>query len=81
MTEMACQDFVELVTEYLEETMDDATRARFERHLDECPPCNRYLDQIRSTRQTLGRVELDTISDTARQRLLDAFRTWRNGEE
>jgi len=79
MTEMACQDFVELVTDYLEGHLDEVSRARFERHLDECPPCVSYLQQIRDAQGVLGRVELDTISDDARDQLLTAFRFWRSG--
>lgn len=74
---MACQDFVELVTDYLEDHLDARTRARFEAHLELCPPCVRYLQQIRDSREILGRVELDTISAGARDQLLTAFRTWR----
>jgi len=76
---MGCQDFVELVTDYLEDRLDAPTRARFDAHLDLCPPCVRYLQQIRDAREVLGRVELDTISAGARDQLLTAFRTWRAG--
>jgi anti-sigma factor RsiW len=74
---MACQDFVELVTDYLEDRLDAPTRTRFAAHLDLCPPCARYLQQIRDSREVLGRVDLDTISAGARDQLLSAFRSWR----
>ncbi len=77
--ELTCQEFVELVTEYLDDVMELRARARFEEHLADCPGCAAYLDQIRATRQTLGRVDLDTISTDARGQLLSAFRTWRSG--
>ena len=44
--------------------------ARFEAHLGLCPPCALYLQQIRDSRETLGRVELDTISEDARDQRL-----------
>jgi anti-sigma factor RsiW len=77
--DLTCQEFVELVTGYLDDTMDRPTRARFEQHLSTCPGCADYVDQIRTTRQVLGRVDLETISDAARGQLLTAFRTWRSG--
>jgi anti-sigma factor RsiW len=76
---ITCREFVELVTEYLEDHLDVATRARFEQHLAVCPGCVRYLDQIREAMRVLGRVTLDPISPAARDQLLDAFRAWRSG--
>lgn len=75
---MTCRDFVELVTDYLEDRLDAEARARFEQHLAECPGCARYLDQIRASAGALGRLTLDTLSPDARAHLLDAFRTWRS---
>lgn len=74
-----CQEFVELVTEYLEDALDPATRARFEQHVATCPGCADYLEQIRSAQRTLGHVRLESISADARDQLLDAFRSWRSG--
>ncbi len=76
--DMTCREFVELVTSYLEDRLDTATRARFEQHLAVCPGCARYLDQIRASARVLGRVSLDTISSEARDQLMDAFRSWRS---
>lgn len=76
--DLTCQEFVELVTEYLEDRMDLDVRTRFEQHVDGCPGCARYLDQIRDTRRVLGRVDLDTLPARARDQLLNAFRAWRS---
>jgi anti-sigma factor RsiW len=76
---ITCREFVELVTEYLEERLDDETRSRFEQHVAVCPGCARYLDQIRASMQALGQVSLDSISPSARDQLLEAFRSWRTG--
>ena len=74
---ITCRQFVELVTEYLENRLDAGERDRFEQHLAVCPGCARYLDQIRASTQVLGHVTLDTISPQARDQLMDAFRSWR----
>jgi predicted anti-sigma-YlaC factor YlaD len=37
--EMSCRELVDVITEYLEGTMDPFDRVRFEAHLDECPYC------------------------------------------
>ena len=75
--ELTCQELVELVTEYLERTLPGRDRARFERHLDGCPYCTNYLDQMRITIRLLGRLPEETIQPAARDALLDAFRDWK----
>jgi len=73
---MSCAEFVELVTEYLEGTLDDETVERFDRHMSLCPGCVTYLDQIRETRAKVGTVREEHLSLEARSHLLDAFRDW-----
>jgi anti-sigma factor RsiW len=71
-----CNDFVELVTAYLEGTLDPDTEQRFVAHLAECDGCDRYLDQIRTTKRALGRLPAETLTEPTRARLLSVFRDW-----
>ena len=72
--DIACQRLVELVTEYLEGTLDPPTVAAIEAHLAICPPCLEYIDQFRTTVDLLGHVPVDSLSDTTKNDLLTAFR-------
>jgi anti-sigma factor RsiW len=74
---MSCRELVEVVTDYLEDTMDPRERQRFEAHLEECPYCVNYLAQMRETIAALGELTEDSISSDARGELLAAFRDWR----
>ena len=74
---MMCEQFVELVTEYLEDAMDADTRQRFEEHLALCPGCVTYLDQIRETVRQAGQLQSQDLSPAARDHLLRAFDDWR----
>jgi anti-sigma factor RsiW len=76
---MSCKEFVELVTDYLEGRMPPAEAERFDAHIELCPPCLRYLDQMRSTLEALGRIPEDSISAAARTELLHAFGDWHSG--
>lgn len=71
---MDCDAFVELVTAYLEGTLDPDTEQRFVAHLAECDGCDRYLDQIRTTMHALGRLPAESLTEPTRDRLLAAFR-------
>jgi anti-sigma factor RsiW len=73
---MNCDEFVELVTAYLDGALDPATERRFVEHLAECTGCDRYLDQIRRTIAELGELPADRLAPEARDELLAAFRNW-----
>jgi len=74
---MACEELVELVTDYLENHLSASERIRFETHLAECSGCRTYLDQMRLTLRALGMVSAETIQAEARKRLLDVYRAWK----
>ena len=74
---LSCQELVELVTDYLEEALDDRDRSAFERHLDGCDGCTEYVAQLRVAIELTGTITLDDFSATAEERLLQAFRGWR----
>jgi anti-sigma factor RsiW len=76
---MNCDEFVELVTAYLEGSLDPATERRFVAHLAECDGCDRYLEQIRRTVEALGQLPAAGLAPQARDRLLTAFRDWNGG--
>ena len=79
LEDMPCKELVELVTDYLEGRLDEPTRARFEAHLVGCEGCRTYLEQMRQTIRSLGRLPEESIQPEARQRLLTAFRDWKRG--
>lgn len=75
--EMACEDLVELVSDYLEDSLDPDTRTRVDLHLAGCDGCSNYLQQFRSTISTLGRVTEEQLDVDFRDRLMTAFRNYR----
>lgn len=77
MTAITCQQLVELVTDYLEGSLNGRTRRGVERHLAACDGCERYVDQMRQTLALLGAVPAESLSEEAMSTLLDAFRGFR----
>jgi anti-sigma factor RsiW len=71
--DIACNELVELVTEYLEGALPPSEVAAIEAHLAICEGCQRYLDQVRATLAALGSVPVETLSDDAINALLAAF--------
>ena len=74
---LGCQEFVELVTAYLEGALDAADHRRFEEHLAACGHCTIYLEQIRQTIRVTGTLRAEDLSEEAEEALLKAFADWR----
>ena len=75
--DLACVEAVELMTDYLEGTLPPADEQRLESHLEFCPGCDEYLDQMRTLAGSLGDLSSDSLPPEMRERLIAAFR--RNG--
>jgi anti-sigma factor RsiW len=73
---MSCQELVELVTDYFEGALSAEDVRRFEQHIADCFWCARYLEQMRVTIRTVGRIEEDSLSADAKAVLLEEFRNW-----
>jgi anti-sigma factor RsiW len=75
--ELRCQEFVELVTDYLEDALPRRERKRMEAHLGDCHGCSAYLEQMRVTISTLGELPPEPTDPHTREALLAAFRELR----
>jgi anti-sigma factor RsiW len=79
--DLTCRELVRLVTDYLEGTLPEHDRRRFDTHLTGCDGCTAYLAQMQDT-ITLTRVlTRDSLDPEARDTLLAAFRTWKHTPE
>jgi anti-sigma factor RsiW len=76
---MTCQQLVELVTQYFDGKLSWRQKRRFEKHIAACEWCTRYIEQMRVTIRTVGRLDAESITPAMRDELLGAFRTWNAG--
>ncbi len=73
-TALACQELVELVTDYLEHALSGPECRRVERHIAGCPNCTAYLDQLREIRVQMGRLRPADVSMQTELELRRALR-------
>jgi Putative zinc-finger len=74
---VACKDFVEQVTAYLEDELPRDVRRSIDRHLEACVDCARTVAQWRQVVALTGRLgedEVDRVDPATRTELLNAFR-------
>jgi len=75
--DLACQQAVELMTDYLEDALNRAARRRLEAHLAACEHCTEYLAQMRETISLAGRVTPEDLDPQMRADLIEVYRRWR----
>ena len=77
-TALTCQELVEVITGYVEGTLPDDDRARFEAHLEACEGCRTYLDQMRLTIEAIGSLRAESLDPRAQEELVRTFRGWKD---
>jgi anti-sigma factor RsiW len=75
--DLACIEEVEIMTDYLEGALPAADVRRLERHLETCPGCTEYLEQMRTVAGSLGGLAGDSLPGEMRDDLIAAFRDFR----
>ena len=73
----ACQEVVELASEYLEGAMTPEQMTRFELHLNLCDGCYAFLEQVRTTSKIAGLLPEEQIPEEIKTQLLAAFSNWK----
>jgi hypothetical protein len=74
---ITCKEVVELVTDYLERALPADEASLFEQHLNFCEGCIVYVEQIRATAETAGRVREEDVPPETKEKLMAAFREWK----
>ena len=77
---LTCKEAVELVTEYLEATLLPEMEAQFNHHLDTCPGCTIYVDQMWRTLHTLHQLTDKATSGEEKAALLRLFQDWQKDQ-
>ena len=77
--QLNCQEVVELVTDYLEQALLPEMKAKFDKHIDECPGCDTYLEQVQQTIMMLRKLTEQQMFPETKQEILEIFRNWKQG--
>ncbi|HEX7276674.1 MAG TPA: zf-HC2 domain-containing protein [Acidimicrobiales bacterium] len=73
---LACQEVVELVTDYLDGALTPELRARLDDHLRACRNCAAYLQQVRTMVRAFGRLAAPALDRRSRDELVELYRRW-----
>lgn len=64
-----CKEILQLLSDYIDGEMDDETRERMRQHLEDCPPCDEFLDEFRSSIKLVHETRNETMPDEMKRRL------------
>jgi hypothetical protein len=76
--EVTCRQFVELITNYFEGTLDDRTLGQVEEHLVMCDWCVTYAEQMEATIEVLPQLGESGVPEPP-EPVLAALRARRRG--
>lgn len=77
--EIICQQWVEMVTDYIEGTLPPELHQAADRHLAACPHCREYLEQMRRTIDVAGHLGEGDVPDPVVDALARAFAEYQRG--
>ncbi|HYP98161.1 MAG TPA: zf-HC2 domain-containing protein [Polyangiaceae bacterium] len=75
--DLSCQQLVELVDEYLAQSLTLEARQAFDVHLETCPPCSTYLEQMKTVLTLAGALGKARAPGDVEPQLLALFEQWR----
>jgi anti-sigma factor (TIGR02949 family) len=70
---LTCKQFLQELTEYLDDTIDPAERAELTRHINECPNCWVVCDTTQKTLKVFKGMEAKAVPADIEQRLMSAL--------
>lgn len=70
---LTCKEFLNELSDFLDESLDAEIRAKLERHITECPNCWVIADTTRKTIQIYKGMEPYPIPDDVQSRLMRAL--------
>ncbi|HKW91831.1 MAG TPA: zf-HC2 domain-containing protein [Methylomirabilota bacterium] len=66
---MTCNEAIDVLADFLEQSLTDELAAALEQHLVDCAPCRAYLSTYRKTRDLTRRAGRVPMPEEMKQRL------------
>ncbi len=70
---ISCKDFLQELNDFLDDSVDPATKAHWQKHVDECPNCFVIVDTTRRTLHVYKGMQSKELPEDVRTRLWAAL--------
>jgi len=71
---MNCKEALDVVSEALDETLEESVRREFLEHMERCSACRTYVEQVRLSVQALKRLPRSRRPNPRRAEIIEAYR-------
>ena len=68
-----CRGVFERLSEYIDEELARDVGERIEGHMEDCEPCQEFLESLRRTVRIIETVERPTLPDEVRREVREAY--------
>jgi len=72
---LTCDQFLQELSDYLDEEVREDVRRELEKHMAECPNCWVMVDTTKKTLSIYKKLEPDPLPEPLKQRLMHAIQT------
>ena len=76
-----CREIFARLSEYLDGELESDICSQLEEHMDDCPPCQAFLETLRRTVAVTRDLPAQTLPDDMKDELLEAYRKMREASE
>jgi anti-sigma factor (TIGR02949 family) len=73
-----CKEIFARLSEYLDGELPEDFCERIEGHMEDCPPCQAFLESLRRTVRLVGEEEPPAMPEDIRRSVLDAWKRCRD---
>ena len=75
MSLLTCDQFLQELSDYLDEEVREDVRRELEKHMAECPNCWVMVDTTKKTLSIYKKLEPDPLPEPLKERLMRAIQT------
>ena len=79
--ERDCHGLCEQLSEYLDGELDPEICAQLERHLNDCPPCESFLESLRRAVELTRSLSVRKLPEDLEEQVIAAYRKAREAGE
>jgi len=72
-----CREIFSRLSEYLDGDLDPDVCSHLEAHMDDCPPCQAFLESLRRTVELTRDLPLPELPEELSRELVEAYRKMR----
>lgn len=68
-----CREMFARLSEYLDGELDASLCRQFDVHMEDCPPCQAFIESLQRTVDLLGRMPRPNLTASQKRKIVEAY--------